>query len=151
VFREPGIASCAYCATLRDSSANFCPHCGLPAGSRALATSDGDRAQVVAAVEPAEFADPAPAATEVDVEAATAVHAPAVEFGTAPAEVPAAPVEVGAAPEEVPTPPAPVEAAPEEAAADVVEIEETTTVASTPTETAAPPPERPAQAADAVT
>jgi hypothetical protein len=35
VLREPGIAACAHCATIRDSAANFCPNCGRPAASPA--------------------------------------------------------------------------------------------------------------------
>ena len=35
VLREPGIASCARCGAIHDSTANFCPSCGVPAGSAA--------------------------------------------------------------------------------------------------------------------
>jgi hypothetical protein len=30
VLHEPGIASCPQCATIHDSSANYCPACGRP-------------------------------------------------------------------------------------------------------------------------
>ena len=35
VLREPGIASCAHCGAIHDSAANFCPSCGVPAGTAA--------------------------------------------------------------------------------------------------------------------
>lgn len=35
VLREPGIASCARCGAIHDSAANFCPSCGMPAGTAA--------------------------------------------------------------------------------------------------------------------
>jgi hypothetical protein len=33
VLREPGIASCPQCATIRGSEANFCPNCGIPSAA----------------------------------------------------------------------------------------------------------------------
>ena len=45
VLREPGIASCAHCGAIHDSAANFCPNCGLPAGSAAAPADEASPAQ----------------------------------------------------------------------------------------------------------
>ena len=41
VLREPGIASCPRCATIHDSTARFCPTCGLARGRGAPAAGNG--------------------------------------------------------------------------------------------------------------
>jgi hypothetical protein len=35
VLHEPGIASCSQCTTIHDSTANYCPHCGIATAAKA--------------------------------------------------------------------------------------------------------------------
>jgi len=116
VLREPGIAACAHCATIRDSAANFCPNCGRPAAS-----PPEDEPQIASAVAPAPAALTADTAVqppaEVTAEAAaaqppagpsddTAVRAPTASDPSATAEAVATPA------------PAPPAGAPSPATAD---------------------------------
>lgn len=54
LLREPGISSCPHCTTVHDSSANYCPHCGLALGKAPQRDATGVPAEPPVATPRAE-------------------------------------------------------------------------------------------------